>query len=216
MPRCPQCNNPYPSAANFCISCGQALREEKTNEISQLRTEKKELEKKNKSYKSKIKGLEYQLSKIEQNRKTLNETLAAKTSEATIQINRITDKNNKLEKQRKVILISSGIILFVVFIAFEITLLSKSSKNSTLQQQIEHTKTEIIQPLQAEHNFVPQRYTSIVDRCYFYDNNFNRTNSYIYYGDTVTIIRIKDNFAYGIYDKQTFGWLRLSDIKLKK
>ena len=205
--RCPQCNNENPTVANFCMSCGAALRgivnKEVTklqNEISEITQRNAELEDDNTKFKNRLEQQQKQLSEKELEIKKLESKKGPKAP--------------KIQSKRKGILpwIIVG-SMFTIIIAFSLendnTL---SSKNQELEKIITQ-KTDSIRDLQ---HINPLHYKSVVDRCYFYDDNFNRTNRYICYGEKIKIIRIKNKFAYGIYmdgkDSWDWGWVRLGDL----
>ena len=172
-------------------------------EKNQLYSEKNVLKKDNDSLKKQVTELNKKDATIEKLKVQLAEEKEGKNRQEAYQF-------------RSKYYISLGFIVLI----FVITTIILSSKNNALDHKINHIENKVIPPLQSTHNFTPQNYKSIVDRCYFYDDNFNRTNRYILYGEKLKIIRMKDNFAYGIYTDSKgktvfFGWVRLGDLEAK-
>lgn len=205
--RC-QCDTQNPDTANFCMSCGVALRGIVNEEITKLHNE--------------ISEIEERRIELETVNTELKNSLEQQQKQLLGKENEI--KNLKAEKATEIKKTQSGLWIIVVFLViaflfFSITSIVLHIKNSSLEKKINHIETKVIPPLQTAHNFTPQDYKSVIDRCYFYDDNYNRTNRYILYGEKIKIIRIKDNFAYGIYTSTqgvtTSGWVRMGDLEGK-
>lgn len=202
------------------------------SEINELRNEKTELEEKleiAKELKDKltstcsdmqskleikeneIKGLRTELNYVKDKAKHKNTE-----NEKSYQQSETKQWENKDLKRKYYIIIACITVLFVVSLFF-VFITNFSNKNQI--HSLENTITNIIkekEDLQKKLEF-PRSSKSIVDRCYFYDNNFNRTNRYITYGEKIKVDSIKDNFAYGTYtdpkENTISGWVRKGDLK---
>jgi predicted nuclease with TOPRIM domain len=197
------------------MSCGQGLKGVVKNETSRLREEIKEI-------KQAIRALEKEKKKLADCTAELDQKLTAQTNITT----RLSDEKTELErvlkntqKQPKHSIVPWVVV--AVLLMFLVTFGIKSCKSSAQNQNLKNQVTAIedkLKPLQTEHDFTQQTYKAIVDKAYFYDDNFNRKDAYLYYGNEVITIRIKGNFGYSIYTNNKgvtlSGWLRLSDLRI--
>jgi len=202
---CEKCKKNYvKSGCDYCYDClvieYDNLKNNNCNkEIKRLRSEKTILEKNNELLEDQILELKEQWSK---KNKQIEKITTEKTSKE--------QPDHELKRKYRIALICI-ILLSATILSFAIITIVLSSKNNSLEQKISYIENKVIPPLQAEHDFTPQYYKSVVDKCYFDDDN----NRYILYGEKIKIIRIKNNFAYGTStngENTISGWVRLGDI----
>ena len=203
MVRC-SCDTANQSVASFCMKCGAALGDVVNKEITQLRNEKT--------------VLENQISELKEQNSEKTKLETDKIIKLEKQLQEKSKEQPESESKRKPLMPAAlGTVFFaIISLFFAITSMVKCSDNNSLEQKIHRIENSSIPPLQAEHDFIPKDYKSIVDIAYFYDSNFNRTKNHIRYGERVKIVRVKDNFGYGICTDTKgvtiLGWVRMGDI----